>query len=114
MKGVLALAVVAAALAAPAALAGAQPHLLDPLYRDVALLPAVNPQSLTAKLDAAGAAICRGQPGTAVNILNAFGNEVDARARKAGVDNPDYRNVRTDLAAVIAERQTPEVPPGPC
>lgn len=103
-----------ALLLAPSAIGGPQPHLLDALYRDVALLPAVNPQSLTAKLDAAGGAICRGQTNTALNILGAFGNELDAKASKAGIDNPNIRTTRADLALVVSALGTGEVPPGPC
>jgi hypothetical protein len=38
--------------------------------------------SLMAKLDAAQAALDRGQPGVAVNLLHAFVNEVNAQAGK--------------------------------
>ena len=38
--------------------------------------------SLLAKLDAAQAALDRGQPGVAVNLLHAFINEVNAQAGK--------------------------------
>ena len=38
--------------------------------------------SLRAKLDAAQAALDRGQPGVAINLLRAFTNEVNAQAGK--------------------------------
>jgi hypothetical protein len=38
--------------------------------------------SLPVKLDAAQAALDRGQPGVAVNLLRAFTNEVNAQAGK--------------------------------
>ena len=57
---VLLCAVVAAAVPS-AAFAGAQPHMLDGLYTEIALLPAVRVgNSLTAKLNTAQAAIDRG------------------------------------------------------
>jgi hypothetical protein len=75
-----------AAVAVPsAAFAGGRTTLLAGLYADVARLPADHVRnSLTAKLDAAQAAIDRGQPRTAINQLNAFGHELHF------VGNPDF------------------------
>lgn len=46
------------------------------------------PDSLLAKLDAAQAALDRGQPGAALNLLRAFINEVDAQAGKSIASDP--------------------------
>jgi hypothetical protein len=107
---VLLCAVVAAAVPS-AAFAGAQPHMLDGLYADVALLPAVQVgNSLTAKLDAAQAAIDRGQTRTAINQLNAFGHELNGRfiGNPNLIGNPDlFVAINGDLTRVLAALSAP-------
>jgi hypothetical protein len=98
-----------------AAFGGAQPHMLDGLYRDVALLPAVQPSvSLTAKLDAAQAALDRGQACTAINQLNAFGHELNGRFGNTGIGNPDFLGaINDELERVVAVLQVPGPPDSP-
>lgn len=96
-----------AAVVPAAAFGGGQPHMLDGLYRDVALLPAVQTgTSLTAKLDAAQAAIDRGQACTAIHQLGAFGHELNARFGSIG--NPDLLTaINGDLDRAVAELTVP-------
>jgi len=109
MRLALALCCAVVALIAPAAAFGsATPHMLDGLYRDVALLPAVQPTSLTAKLNAAQAAIDRGQVCTAIHQLNAFGNEVNGRFGNSGISNPDLLTaINGDVDRAVAQLSVP-------
>ena len=104
-------AVVAAAVPS-AAFAGAQPHMFDGLYRDIALLPAVQVgNSLTAKLDAAQASIDRGQACTAIHQLNAFGHELNGRFGNAAIGNPDLLGaINGELERVVAALSVPGTP----
>jgi hypothetical protein len=104
-----------AAVVPTAAFGGAQPDLLDGLYRDVALLPAVRPgTSLTAKLDVAQAAIDRGQACTAIRQLNAFGRELNGRFGNTGIGNPGLlTGINGELERVVAVLQVPGPPDNP-
>lgn len=92
------LVLVAAALVAPAATAGPSPHMYDTLVRDIAAIDDPNTRPLLASAEASQAAFLRGDVCAAFGALGALENKLDAR----GVDNPDYRTVRSDVAEIRA------------
>jgi hypothetical protein len=102
----LALVLLCAAVAAaipPAAFAAGRTTLLAGLYADVARLPAVQVRnSLTKKLDAAQAAIDRGQNHTAINALNAFGHELHFIGNPGLIGNPNLIGNPDLLPAITA------------
>jgi hypothetical protein len=105
-----------AALAAPAATAGPSPHMYDPLIRDLNALGIDNPniRPFLASAEASEAAFLRGNCSAALGALGALDNKLDAQV---GVDNPDFRAIRNDIAdisAALVPPPDPEVPPGPC
>jgi hypothetical protein len=63
-------------------------------------------RSLLAKLDAADAAVARGQSATSANILNAFVQQVSAQAGK-GIDAEHARHLISHAQAVIANLTLP-------
>jgi hypothetical protein len=97
---------VSALAVAPAATAGAEPHLFDALIRDIDQLaigdPGINPQPLLASAEAAARANERGNDCAARGALGALANKLEAQ----GIDNP---NIRGDLAELDRA-----YPPGPC
>jgi hypothetical protein len=58
--------------------------------------------SLTAKLDAAGASIARGDAGSATNQLNAFLNELQADLTTGRITSDDMTTLRSSIHDVQA------------
>jgi hypothetical protein len=108
---------VSALAIAPAATAGAEPHLYDNLIRDINQLsigdPGLNPQPFLASAEASARANERGNTCAALGSLGALENKLDAR-----VPPPDNdRAIRNDIAQIRAGLQAPpepDFPPGPC
>jgi hypothetical protein len=74
------------------------------------LLPGANHKSLLAKIESAEAAIARGQPAVALNVLAAFENELEAFHRDGRVSDATYHrllSLNNQAASALKQQATP-------
>ena len=66
-------------------------------------VPGQSYQGLVAKLDAAQAALDRGQPQVALNVLNGFLGQLNALRRSGHISEENYDQIYAQFASIVAE-----------